>query len=183
VFNKDLFINLLKLIVSILLLWIAARLVDFNLLSEIILNCDPSYIVLAIILQLGSTTLAAYRWSLIMGALKFHETFSFYLTRYFKGAFFNQALPGSIGGDAVRGLELGKMGYSKREAFSGIFIDRIVGLAGLLILNLIANLASDHLLNMAFNLINTIVSVELQGLPFNFIAYVGRKNYRITQYL
>jgi hypothetical protein len=139
---------------------------------------------LAILLQLASTTLAAYRWSLIMGALKFHETFSFYLTRYFKGAFFNQALPGSIGGDAVRGLELGKMGYSKREAFSGIFIDRIVGLAGLLILNLIANLVSDHLLPMwLFNLINAI---SIGGIVGFTVLILLRKiawlqNYRITQ--
>ena len=183
-FNKDILINLLKLIVSILLLWIAARLVDFNLLSKIILNSNPSFILLAILLQLASTTLAAYRWSLIMGALKFHETFSFYLTRYFKGAFFNQALPGSIGGDAVRGLELGKMGYSKREAFSGIFIDRIVGLAGLLILNLIANLSSGHLLpTWLFNLINAI---SIGGIAGFTVLILLRKitwlqNYRITQ--
>jgi len=184
VFNKDILINLLKLIVSLLLLWIAARLVDFNLLSKIILNSNPSFILLAILLQFASTTLAAYRWSLIMGALKFHETFSFYLTRYFKGAFFNQALPGSIGGDAVRGLELGKMGYSKREAFSGIFIDRIVGLAGLLILNLIANLSSGHLLpTWLFNLINAI---SIGGIAGFTVLILLRKitwlqNYRITQ--
>jgi hypothetical protein len=184
VFNKDVFINLLKLIVSLLLLWIAARMVDFDLLGGIILNSDLSYIALAILLQLASTTLAAYRWSLIMSALTFHETFGFYLTRYFKGAFFNQALPGSIGGDAVRGLELGKMGYSKKEAFSGIFIDRIVGLAGLLILNLIANLASGHLLpNWLFNLINTI---SIGGITGFTILILLRKiswlqNYRITR--
>jgi hypothetical protein len=184
VFNKDLLINLLKLIVSILLLWIAARLVDFNLLSGIILNSNPSFIAFAIALQLASTTLAAYRWSLIMGALKFNETFTFYLTRYFKGAFFNQALPGSIGGDAVRGLELGKMGYSKREAFSGIFIDRIVGLAGLLILNLIANLLSGHLLpTWLFNLINAISIGGITGFTLLILLrkIAWLQNYRVTQ--
>lgn len=181
---KDTFINLLKLLVSILLLWIAARLVDFNLLSQIIFSSNPLYILFAIFLQLASTTLAAYRWSLIMSALKFHETFIFYLTRYFKGAFFNQALPGSIGGDAVRGLELGKMGYSKKEAFSGIFIDRIVGLAGLLILNLIANLLSGHLLpTWLFNLINAI---SIGGIAGFTVLILLRKitwlqNYRITR--
>ena len=181
---KDTFVDLLKLIVSILLLWIVARLVDFNLLSTIILNSNPAFIAFAILLQLASTTLAAYRWSLIMGALQFHETFMFYLTRYFKGAFFNQALPGSIGGDAVRGLELGKMGYSKKEAFSGIFIDRIVGLAGLLILNLIANTLSGHLLpTWLFNLINAI---SIGGITGFAVLILLRKitwlqNYRITQ--
>lgn len=177
-------INILKLLFSALFLWIAIRMVDFQFVGNLIVNSDVNYIVLAILLQLASTTLAAYRWSLIMGALHFNETFSFYLASYFKGAFFNQALPGSIGGDAVRGLELGKLGYSKKEAFAGIFIDRIIGLAGLLLLNLVANLLSGHILpSWLFHLINTI---SISGLIGFTVLILLRKvewlhRYRLTR--
>jgi hypothetical protein len=157
-------INLVKFVFSALFLWIAFRMVDFQFIHHIILNADAKFILFAILLQLISTSLAAYRWSLIMDALAFHQPFSFYLGSYFKGAFFNQALPGSIGGDAVRGLELGSLGYSKKEAFFGIFIDRIVGLAGLLILNLGANLLSGDILPAwLFHLINTICIGGISG--------------------
>lgn len=177
-------INILKLLFSALFLWIAIRMVDFQFVGNLIVNSDVNYIILAILLQLASTTLAAYRWSLIMGALHFSESFSFYLGSYFKGAFFNQALPGSIGGDAVRGLELGKLGYSKKEAFAGIFIDRIIGLAGLLLLNLVANLLSGHILpSWLFHLINTI---SISGLIGFTVLILLRKvewlhRYRITR--
>ncbi|KPK11969.1 MAG: hypothetical protein AMJ68_03760 [Acidithiobacillales bacterium SG8_45] len=73
-----------------------------------------------------------------MHELGFGEKSGFYIRSYFKGTFFNQALPTSIGGDALRVLEAAKVGAGKREAFYGVFIDRIVGLLGLLLLNLIA---------------------------------------------
>lgn len=146
------------------MLWIAFRMVDFQYIYQIILNADAKYIVLAILLQLISTSLAAYRWSLIMQTLNFNQPFLFYLASYFKGAFFNQALPGSIGGDAIRGLELGSLGYSKKEAFFGIFIDRIVGLAGLLILNLGANIVSGGILPAwLFHLINALCVGGISG--------------------
>lgn len=157
-------ITIFKFVFSALMLWIAFRMVDFQYIYQIILNADTKYIVLAILLQLISTSLAAYRWSLIMQTLNFNQPFLFYLASYFKGAFFNQALPGSIGGDAIRGLELGSLGYSKKEAFFGIFIDRIVGLAGLLILNLGANIVSGGILPAwLFHLINALCVGGISG--------------------
>jgi hypothetical protein len=100
-------INGVKFIFSALFLWIAFRVVDFHGITDIIFHANSQFILAAILLQLGSTLLAAYRWSLIMQAPEFNQTFLFYLVSYFKGAFFNQALPGSIGGDAVRILEFG----------------------------------------------------------------------------
>lgn len=177
-------INLIKLFFSALLLWVAFRMVDFQYIYQIILNADTKFIVLAIFLQLISTSLAAYRWSLIMQTLNFNQTFLFYLASYFKGAFFNQALPGSIGGDAVRGLELGSLGYSKKEAFFGIFIDRIVGLAGLLLLNLGANMISGDILPAwLFHLINTICVGGISGflvlILLRKVAWL--RKYRVTR--
>lgn len=177
-------INIIKFIFSALFLWVAFRMVDFQFIDRIILNADASFILFAIFFQLISTSLAAYRWSLIMKALNFNQTFSFYLASYFKGAFFNQALPGSIGGDAVRGLELGSMGYSKKEAFFGIFIDRIVGLAGLLILNLGANMISGDILPLwLFHLINTICIGGISGfLVLSLLRKVAwLRRYRVTR--
>lgn len=145
---------------------------------------NSQFILAAILLQLGSTLLAAYRWSLIMQALEFNQTFLFYLASYFKGAFFNQALPGSIGGDAVRILELGGLGYSKKEAFFGIFIDRIVGLVGLLILNLGANLFTNDILpSWLFHLINTICIGGILGFTLLILLRKIKwlRNYRATR--
>lgn len=177
-------ITLIKLLVSIMLFGIAFRLVDGKEMAQLVSNANFSYIALAILFQVASTSIASYRWSLIMKALNFHLPFSYYLSHYFKGSFFNQALPGSIGGDALRGIDLGKLGYSKKEAFAGIFIDRIVGLSGLLVLNLIANLFSENILPFwLYHLINMICIIGISGFIILSLLHIIPilSRYRITR--
>lgn len=122
-------------------------------------------LVAAVGVQLLSQTVAAYRWSLIMKALKFEHGFGFYFRSYFKGSLFNQVLPTSIGGDAYRIAEVSAHGGLVKEAFYGVFIDRIVGLVGLLILNLLANaIQSDLLPEHVFMTINAILILGIFGL-------------------
>ncbi len=160
------------------------RMVDFHSIGHLIAHATWVYIGWAMVFQWISTVLAAYRWSLIMESLAFHEPFRFYLSSYFKGAFFNQALPSSIGGDAVRGLELGARGYRKKEAFFGIFLDRIVGLAGLLILNLGANLLNGDLFPpWLFHLITLICvgGIGAFGVLITLRKIAWLQKYRFTR--
>lgn len=100
---------------------------------------------------------------MIMHELSFGKDLSFYIRSYFKGTFFNQALPTSIGGDAMRVLETAKVGGSKREAFYGVFIDRIVGLLGLLLLNLVAILINPVFLEKNAAVHYTIIGMAMFG--------------------
>ena len=177
-------INLIKLCFSVGLLWVAFRMVDISQVLPLLSHSEMVFILFGVLFQLLSTSLAAYRWSLIMGSLQFEKPFSFYLRSYFKGSFFNQALPGSIGGDAVRVLELGKHGYSKKEALAGVFIDRVVGLSGLLMLNLAANMFSREILPLwLYHLINIICVTGIVG----FLVLIGLHKlswlhmYRVTR--
>lgn len=153
-----------KLIVTVVIFYVLFTYIDFSQLLAILAKSHGGYIVLALLAQLASTLLAAYRWRLIMKELQFREKVSFYVRSYFKGTFFNQVLPGSIGGDAVRIIDLAQRGYEKKEAFYGIFVDRVVGLVGLLVLNLIANiLFYDTFPAWLFNLINLITLGGIAG--------------------
>jgi len=131
--------NFIKLIITIAIFYFLFQYIDFDEVVAILAKSHGGFILIAFILQMFSTIMAAYRWRLIMQLLVFEEKVSFYIQSYFKGTFFNQVLPGSIGGDAVRIIELTQMGYDKKDSFYGIFVDRVVGLVGLLVLNVIAN--------------------------------------------
>lgn len=165
--------NLIKLVITIILFCAIFRVTDIYILNIIISEIKYQVLVFAIVFQLLSNITASYRWHLIMHTLGFNENYVFYIKSYFKGTFFNQALPSSIGGDAFRVAEIGSIGYSKREAFYGIFIDRIIGLFGLLILNLIAILLNSNLLpKWLFSLITLICLSSIVGL---FTLIVIRK--------
>jgi len=132
--------NIIKLIITIAIFYFLFRNIDFNEFGKIIFNSHGGWILVALVMQLTSTYLAAYRWFKISQLLVFTEKLSFYVQSYFKGTFFNQVLPSSIGGDAVRIIDLTRKNYNKKDAFYGVFVDRVVGLVGLLVLNLIASI-------------------------------------------
>lgn len=113
---------------------------------DVVTAVSPLYLAAALLAQLLCLTTAAYRWRLIVRRLGFTAPYSFYLGAYFKGAFFNQGLPTSIGGDGVRIYDCAKVTGSSEDAFFGVFIDRIIGLTGLLLLNISALLLNHTLL-------------------------------------
>ncbi len=157
--------NIIKLLISFLLVFLIIRHVEYGRLLDVLNNMDNLMIIWALVLQFLSTLTASYRWYIIMKFLGFPKDKMFYLKSYFKGSFFNQALPTSIGGDAIRILDVSKLGYRKRDAFYSIFIDRIAGLLGLLVLNLLANiLIPDSLPSKIYWSINVIIILGVIGI-------------------
>lgn len=157
--------NLIKLLLSAGIIGFIFYKFEMTSVIDTILSANIGLLVAALLMQILSQTVAAYRWSLIMGLLKFQHAIGFYLKSYFKGSLFNQVLPTSIGGDAYRIAEVSANGGLVKEAFYGVFIDRIVGLVGLLILNLAANLIEENLLPEAvFWSINIVLLLGIGGI-------------------
>jgi len=157
--------NLIKLVLSVFIIGFILYKFDIVAVWDTMLNASLGLLAAALLVQILSQTIAAYRWSLIMGALKFNHPFGFYFRSYFKGSLFNQILPTSIGGDAYRIAEVSAHGGLVKEAFYGVFIDRIVGLVGLLLLNLFANSFEFNLMPYeVFMTINIILITALFGL-------------------
>lgn len=153
-----------RVVVTLGLFWLIFRSVDVHELLDSYRDIVPRLLLLGVVFQMLSTTLAAYRWYLVMRPLGYEQGFGFYLKSYFKGTFFNQGLPTSIGGDAVRVLDVARLGERKRDAFVGVFIDRVLGLVGLLLLNLVVNLFNPALLpHGLFLTINLLISLGLLG--------------------
>jgi len=149
---------------SIGILILIFRTVDFDEVQRVLAQTQYQWLVLALAFQLLSTLLAGYRWSLVMTVMNFVDNTRFYIKSYFKGSFFNQGLPTSIGGDAIRVLDVAGTGHRKRDAFTGVFVDRLLGLTGLLVMTLIASVMSRGLLpNGLFLVINIIVLAGLCG--------------------
>ena len=173
--------NIIKLLITFALFYYLFQYIDFQKLYTILYKSHGGWILLALLLQLGSTYLAAYRWFKISQLLVFKEKLSFYVQSYFKGSFFNQVLPSSIGGDALKIVDLVQKGYDKKDSFYGVFVDRIVGLVGLLILNLLATLIFFGTFERDFSLLVILITVSgLVGFALLFhlekIKFLG--NYK-----
>ncbi|QSZ41679.1 flippase-like domain-containing protein [Sulfurimonas aquatica] len=154
--------NIIKLIITIAIFYYLFQHIDFDTLWQRLSNSHGGWIFVALLMQLTSTYLAAYRWFKISQLLVFKEKLSFYVQSYFKGTFFNQVLPSSIGGDAVRIIDLTRENYDKKDAFYGVFVDRVVGLVGLLVLNLIASILFYGTFEQEFS--QLIIFIALSGI-------------------
>lgn len=156
--------TLVRILVSGIILWLIARSIDLGQVLDNLRGASPGLLLLALGLQGASIAAAAYRWFLVMRNLDYPLPRQFYLRSYFKGMFFNQGLPTSVGGDALRVLDVASQGYRKRDAFAGVLVDRGIGLAALMLLNVLALLASPGLLpgNVTWG-IAAMVSIGLTG--------------------
>ncbi len=162
----------LRLAVTLLVFWLIFRSVDLRGVMQTMLGAKASLLLLALLFQLLSTLAASWRWMLVMQRLDFGQDFMFYLRSYFKGSFFNQGLPTSIGGDALRVLDVARTGHRKRDAFYGVAVDRGLGLGGLLVFNLIALQLNPELLpHPAFLAINGLVSLGVAGFVAVYLLH------------
>ena len=164
---------LVRFLVSVSILTVILRSIDMRQAWQVGVRARPEWLLLALLMQFGSTAVSAYRWQLIMRNLGFGQTFSFYWNSYFKGMFFNQGLPTSIGGDAVRVLDVARRGFRKRDVLVGVAIDRITGLGALLLLTLVAHLVNPGLLpEQVYRPILWLLAAGLLG--FLSLAFLGR---------
>lgn len=160
-----------RLLVSVLLLAILIYIAGPAQIYNELINSRIDYNFAGFLLILLGTFIAVYRWYIIMNELDFPKApFSFYFKSYFRGIFFNQLLPSSIGGDAVKVIDVAKqLGCKKREAFVGVLIDRGLGIAGILLLNLIFNNTAQGFLPKSSYYVLNIIS--LSGIA-GFIVFM-----------
>ena len=90
----------------------------------------------AALLLTGLTFVNAWRWGFVLRALAAGVPFNFRVSNCFIGQFFNQTLPSTIGGDAIRIWLLTRTEMSLRTAANSVLIDRFAGLFALLLIAL-----------------------------------------------
>ncbi|MFM9835979.1 MAG: YbhN family protein [Methylophilaceae bacterium] len=171
---------LLRLTITMTILAVILRATDIKQSLQILQHAQHDLLVLAILLQFGSTAVSAYRWQIIMQNLGFGQSFSFYWQSYFKGMFFNQGLPTSIGGDAVRVLDVAVHGFRKRDALYGVMVDRAVGLGALMLLSLLAYLLKPDLLPM--HVYRPMLMLIIAGLTGFLTLFIIGKMQWLNQY-
>ncbi len=134
---KKKIIKYLRLSVSaVLLIYLFYFIIDFKNLVNILKNTDILFLTVSVIFFFMSVFAAAYRWQYVVSLKKMHLPFTTSLREYFIGMFFNNFLPGSIGGDVVRIVGAAEAIRSKEIALSSVFVERIIGLISLVAIGL-----------------------------------------------
>jgi uncharacterized membrane protein YbhN (UPF0104 family) len=125
---------LFKLAVSIGLLALLLRSLDVTAVTAVLERLPATAIATGLVLMLVQIAVLGLRWGMVMAAIAARIAFRKALPVTFIGTFFNQVLPTSFGGDAVRMWQAYRLGISGEAAVIGVLLERVSGLFGLVVL-------------------------------------------------
>ena len=124
----------IRIMVSLALLYLALRGINFVAIQARLSQINLAWIAVAVLVTIIQVFLGALRWREI-SALCHAPLTDLQAFRYnMIGAFFNQTLPSSIGGDAMRLWLVKRTGAGWRAATYSILTDRAVGFIALAII-------------------------------------------------
>lgn len=119
---------LLKLVVSGgLLYWLLSQ-SDLEAFAGVLGRTDAALFAVAACFFVLSNALGAGQWYLLLRGQSLAVSPGQTAVVYWVGVFFNNLLPGNIGGDAVRIYDVRRLTGATRRAAAATFMDRFIGL-------------------------------------------------------
>ncbi len=127
----------LKIAVSVTLIWFLLGHIDIASARDRLFEVDSVMLALAVAVMVFQLVLVVLRWQAVLIALDEPIPFIKALQTYYIGLFFNQTLPSSVGGDAVRIYRSYRNGLTLRGAINGVMLERAATVVALIILVLL----------------------------------------------
>jgi glycosyltransferase 2 family protein len=146
--KRGLLLALRAAVSAVLIAWLLRR-TDFAAVGNAFRAADLRFVGFAILLiPLGYLT-SVRRWRLLLRAQGGDAPLPFLVQSLMVGIFFNNLLPSTIGGDAVRAWDTARAGVDRATAVAVVLVDRFVGLLALVLfaaagLALSGRLAADR---------------------------------------
>jgi glycosyltransferase 2 family protein len=103
------------------------------------------FLLLALSLSLLGPYVSAQRWRVLLKAYGLEASLAFLIQSCLVGIFFNNFLPSTVGGDAMRAYDSWRLGRSKTAAVVVVILDRCLGIIVLLLFAVGALLLSEEL--------------------------------------
>ena len=158
---------MLKALVTAACLGWLSRYFDFEQIRAALAGIDASLLIIAIGLHFLSFVAGGVRWWLLFRHLHGAVAFRRIWPSYYLGVFFNNLLPSIFGGDLARTARLYSAGLGGSALISSAFFDRLLGLAAVVSMGILALLLApaayeNHLALGVFGLgLLTLVSVVI----------------------
>ncbi|MBN2182023.1 MAG: flippase-like domain-containing protein [Sedimentisphaerales bacterium] len=111
------------------IIW-ASREQRWRKLTEI----NPLVFACSLLIFIIAQIIIGLRWWLLLRSQSIHIAFFSAVRLHFLGLFYNNCMPGSVGGDLIRAWYVTKHTDKRFEAALSVFVDRIVGLVSTLII-------------------------------------------------
>jgi hypothetical protein len=123
----------IKITIGVTILFLFFHSIDISKLSIIIKNFGIKELLFICFLVVVRNIIASIRFKILLNKQNNIPIKTIFI-HYFIGAFYNNFLPSSLGGDAIRVLLLNKEGVSKTNSFLLIATERTIGFYALILI-------------------------------------------------
>jgi uncharacterized membrane protein YbhN (UPF0104 family) len=123
-----------RIIIAVLACWFLYRKIDPDQVAEAFTRLQVSTLVFAVLCFCIGLSLIGLRWWVFMRAQKIYVPFLLAIKLTFLGQFFTNFMPSAVGGDLLRAWYISKHTDKRLQAAIGVAADRLMGLAGTMIL-------------------------------------------------
>jgi len=144
---KNIFSVFLRIAISIALLVLLFKFnrIDTRELISDIKSANPVFLLAGLATFIFINLLALFRWIMLLNTAGIKVPLKKIISSYAGGAFFSIFLPSTIGGDLVRAADLAGHTKKTKEVIATIFLDRLSGYIGLVLVVLPAIFLGKHL--------------------------------------
>lgn len=143
--DKKIGILFLKILFSVVSIYFVLNKIDTEQIIATLQNINYILLIISFLFMNFSQFTSALRLKVLLTCINIDIKFWHNLKLYYKGMFYNLFLPGGIGGDGIKAFILkSRYGQPLKKIASGLILDRLSGLAGLVFLGCFGFLISDH---------------------------------------
>ena len=168
---------ILGLVLMIIVVWRAPR----AELAEAISSLQWGWAVAAVGVNLTAQSLLAVRWVLLLRVQRVEVPVIKAVQLTFLGLFYNNLMPGSVGGDLLKGWYITRHSDPERrvEAATTVFVDRLAGLVGMILIGALASLFVGSELVLPVGQwrvqVRFLIWTMLLGLILVFVLFFSRR--------
>lgn len=172
---KDLLKFILRLVVSVGLLWFIFSKINFAQTKDVVSRADLNFIWQALGVFLLINVFLLTRWYILVKALDLNVRTISIVRYFFVGLFGNLFLPSSVGGDLIKIYGMCKETTFKPRVVASVLLDRLSGFAAIVIVSTLAFFGGYNYIENKFLLVPIVVlailSLGVGAVLFNETIY------------
>ncbi len=107
---------------------------DWGELTAVLGGLSPWYFGLSLAIFAAAQVITAVRWWLLLRAQGIHIEVLAAVRLFYLGLFYNNVMPGAVGGDLLKAWYVAKHTDRRLEGVLSVVVDRAIGLAGLVVM-------------------------------------------------
>ncbi|TAK94928.1 flippase-like domain-containing protein [Patescibacteria group bacterium] len=166
---------LIKLVVSLFFIYLILQKVNWQEALVYLKRVTPGNLVVYVVIILAAMVISAIKWRMLAVFKGFHGSFMKYFKLYLTGAFINNFVPSTIGGDVFRAYQIGKEEKRYFESTAAVVVDRFTGLISLMVMAPIFALLNFE--RVKSSPVILALSLAMAGLLVAFLLFLWMRKY------